>query len=274
MKLEIISRRSEHPSSKPPLLFVHGAYVGAWCWEEFFLDWFAARGYDAHAVSLRGHGASAGREQLNDFGLADYAADVARAAAELPGPPVLVGHSMGALVVQKFLERAPGTPAMVLACPVPSYGLLPSSFALAFSRPELFAGLNTVASGGHASPEVLAKALFAGPVERALLERCYRRTQRESRRALLEMTGWGLPFLWNPWGAGANRPPTLVLGSGKDSLIPSPQARSTASQLRADYRELPALGHALMLDDGWEQAAGAISGWLDERTFAIPEVGA
>lgn len=64
MNLEILFREARSESPRTPILFVHGAYVGAWCWEENFLDWFA------------------GREQLNDFGLADYAEDVARAAAE------------------------------------------------------------------------------------------------------------------------------------------------------------------------------------------------
>lgn len=69
MNLEILFRRTQSRSPKTPILFVHGAYVGAWCWAEHFLDWFAARGYPVHAVSLRGHGGSAGRERLNEFGL-------------------------------------------------------------------------------------------------------------------------------------------------------------------------------------------------------------
>jgi non-heme chloroperoxidase len=265
MNLEVLFRKARNKSSKSPLLFVHGAYVGAWCWEERFLGWFAERGYDAHAVSLRGHGATEGRDRLNDFGLADYAEDVASVAAGLPAPPVLIGHSMGALVVQKYMERAPDTPAMVLACPVSAYGLLPSSLSLAFSRPALFAALNTVASGGRASPEALGHALFAGTVEPALLERCYRRMQRESRRALLEMSGWGLPFLWTAWGNGARQPPTLVLGAQHDALIPAAQAESTARLLGADYRLLPDLGHAVMLDEDWQAAAQAIAGWLGEK---------
>jgi hypothetical protein len=33
-----------HPT---PLLFVHGAAHGAWCWDEHFLDFFAEKGYIA-----------------------------------------------------------------------------------------------------------------------------------------------------------------------------------------------------------------------------------
>jgi non-heme chloroperoxidase len=260
MNLEILSRPAKTESPNPPLLFVHGAYVGAWCWEEHFLDWFAARGYPAHAVSLRGHGESEGRDGLDGFSLTDYAEDVAQAAADLPRPPVLVGHSMGALVVQKALSSIANVPAMVLACPVSSYGLLASTLSMAFSRPALMNGLNTVASGGRASRETLRDALFAGPVEAVLLERCYRRVQRESQRALLDMAGWGLP---SPWGS--RRPPTLVLGAEKDALIPASQAQGTAQLLNAEYKLLPALGHAVMMDSGWLSAAESIAGWLEEK---------
>jgi non-heme chloroperoxidase len=263
MNLEVLSKKSATRSSRPPLLFVHGAYVGAWCWDEHFLDWFAAHGHDAHAVSLRGHGQTEGGDRLNDFGLADYADDVAQVAAGLSAPPVLIGHSMGALVVQKTLERDQNIPAMVLACPVPAYGLMPSSFALAFTRPKLFAGLNTVASGGRASPEDLREVLFAGPVEPALLERTYRRMQRESRRALLEMSGWGLPLLWS--ALGARRLPTLVLGAQHDALISAAEAQSTAHLLNAEYALLPGLGHAVMLDTGWHSAAQSIADWLEKK---------
>jgi pimeloyl-ACP methyl ester carboxylesterase len=60
-----------------PLLFVHGAYAAAWCWEEHFLQFFADAGYAAYAVSLSGHGGSPGRKQLDSFSILDYARDVA-----------------------------------------------------------------------------------------------------------------------------------------------------------------------------------------------------
>ena len=56
--LEVIDKGSSSESHPTPLLFVHGAWHGAWCWDEYFLDFFAYRGYRALAVSLRGHGNS------------------------------------------------------------------------------------------------------------------------------------------------------------------------------------------------------------------------
>ncbi|MDX1655118.1 MAG: hypothetical protein R3310_07870, partial [Candidatus Competibacteraceae bacterium] len=57
-RLEIVHRQPQRPGDRPPLLFVHGSFSGAWLWTEHFLDYFAQAGYPAYALSLRGHGAS------------------------------------------------------------------------------------------------------------------------------------------------------------------------------------------------------------------------
>ena len=41
MNLELLTRRPQGDTREAPLLFVHGAYVAAWCWAEHFLPWFA-----------------------------------------------------------------------------------------------------------------------------------------------------------------------------------------------------------------------------------------
>jgi non-heme chloroperoxidase len=259
IRLEILSREPAGTAPRTPLLFVHGAYVGAWCWDEHFLSWFAARGFPAYALSLRGHGESSGRDRLHGFGLADYAEDLERAVALLDRPPVLIGHSMGALVAQKYLERAE-VPAMALISPVPPFGLMPSTFALALTRPALFSEINALAAGNSASRGALAEALFAGPLEEARIERYYARMQSESRRALADMSGWGLPQLWR-----TRRPDTLVLGASHDALIAPVLAQSTATMLGAEYRLLDGFGHAVMLEADWECAAREIFEWLEGR---------
>ena len=55
--LEVIERGTRNGSG-PSLLFVHGTWHAAWCWDEHFLDFFASKGHHALAVSLRGHGGS------------------------------------------------------------------------------------------------------------------------------------------------------------------------------------------------------------------------
>lgn len=262
--LELLWCPGAAQAKRTPLLFVHGAHVGAWCWEEHFLPWFAARGFPAYAVSLRGHGASGGRERLNRFGLADYARDLGAVMAAIGRAPVIIGHSMGGMVAQKYLGIAAegDCAAAVFACPVPSFGLLPATLSLAWTRPALFAGIQSMAAGGGASPQVLAEAMFAGPMEQGRLAGIHRRMQPESQRALMDMSGWGLPQLWT-----LQRVPMLCLGAERDILIPASSVQASARMLGAEYRELRGLGHAVMLEARWEAAARPILEWLEEKGF-------
>jgi pimeloyl-ACP methyl ester carboxylesterase len=133
-RLEVRSRVPAN-ATKPPLLFVHGGYVDAWCWEPHFLPWFARQGHPSYALSLRGHGESAGRDLMWLAGLDDYAADVERVIAQLPAPPILVGHSMGAAIVERLVATRPVRAAVLLA-PIPPAGLLPVAARLAAERPD------------------------------------------------------------------------------------------------------------------------------------------
>jgi pimeloyl-ACP methyl ester carboxylesterase len=63
--LEVIDKGSATESHPVPLLFVHGTWHAAWCWDEHFLDFFGDKGFRAVAVSLRSHGASAISKPLN-----------------------------------------------------------------------------------------------------------------------------------------------------------------------------------------------------------------
>ena len=257
--LEVLSRLPAGKARPTPLLFVHGAYAAAWCWEEHFLDFFAAAGYAAHAVSLSGHGASRGRRHLDSLSITDYAKDVRETAKSLDAPPVLIGHSMGGFVVQKYLERH-DAPAAVLMCSVPPQGLIASAVGLMFRKPTLMTELNRIMGGAGASIEALREALFAQPVAADDLERYYRLTQRESHRAIWDMTLFSLPHT-----GAVRRTPLLVQGAELDHLIPASLVEMTARSYGVEPSIFPGMGHGLMLERDWKKPAQQILDWLTER---------
>jgi pimeloyl-ACP methyl ester carboxylesterase len=80
---------------EPAVILIHGWACDANYWNEQF-DALKSR-YTVVAVNLAGHGGSASNR--TDWSIANYAADVAAVARQLPNPRlVLVGHSMGATV--------------------------------------------------------------------------------------------------------------------------------------------------------------------------------
>jgi pimeloyl-ACP methyl ester carboxylesterase len=83
-------------------LLVHGAWHGAWCWHKVIPE-LEALGHRAIAIDLPGHGVD--KTPTADVTLDACAERVGAALATLPGPAVLVGHSMGGVVITEAAER-------------------------------------------------------------------------------------------------------------------------------------------------------------------------
>jgi non-heme chloroperoxidase len=262
--LEILSR---HPAinghrrnAKPPLLFVHGGYCDAWCWDFNFLPYFSRRGYAAHAVSLRGHGASDGKDALSGAGLDDYAEDVVRAARKLGGAPVLIGHSMGATVVERALAGIEA-PAAALLAPVPPTGLFPIAMRLMGLSPGLFWHLQHL-DGTNTSLHSLAalrSLYFTDAMPRETLAQLVPHLHAESPRAVFEMS---LPASRRPHGRA---PEMIVMGAENDALFTPSHVAASARRFDVEAVILPDLPHMFMLEPGWEAAAMHLADWLDAR---------
>ncbi|MCL2525100.1 MAG: alpha/beta fold hydrolase [Betaproteobacteria bacterium] len=254
--LELLSCLPEQPSSRPPLLFIHGAFAGAWMWSETFMPFLAAAGHACHALSLRGHGGSHGHERIDWHSIADYVDDVAAAVAWLGATPVLIGHSMGGFVVQKFLERH-DAPAAALLCSVPPQGLIAAQFHLLTQKPQLFAEINRILAGRYTDTETLREALFAGEVDEAMLRVWLERMQSESQRALWDMSMFNLPNLLT-----MHRPPMLILGAGEDVLMPAFLVQSTAHVYGLPCHIFRGMGHAVTHEKEWPLVAAMLRDWL------------
>jgi non-heme chloroperoxidase len=261
--LEVLSRIPAAAPRNTPLLFVHGAFTGAWCWDEHFLPFFAEAGYAAHAVSLSGHGHSRGRERLDSLSIADYVDDVLEVCDGLSLPPVLVGHSMGGFVVQKVLEQR-SFPGAVLMCSVPPQGLMAAAFGMMFSHPGLMSDLNRLMAGGEVALDTLREAMFAQPVDVDDLTRFYRWSQPESHRAIWDMSLFNLP---HPSRIAARLAPgaLLIQGAEFDHLMPASLVEMTARSYGVPATIFPGMGHGLMLERDWRKPARHILDWLLER---------
>ena len=228
MKLEVISREPETRRFETPLLFVPGTGHPAWCWDENFLPYFAEKGFSSHAVSLRGHGKSDGHENLKWTSISDYVADVFQVACCLPKPPIVIGHSLGGLVVQKYLEKH-DAPAGILVAPSPSEGMFWSGLLLQIQHPLLF--LKIAFKQDYAvmfsTPQLAKKFLFSADADDEKIAEYVRRFGRESYLANLEMI-YNLP---NPKKVKTS---LLVLGAANDALIAPKKIEKTARVFNAD----------------------------------------
>ena len=101
--LYIESWLPERRSRRKPLLFVHGELAGSWAWAQF-LGYFAARGWEGHALNLRNHYWSQTAEP-EELSFETYVDDVGAALDRFGPGVVVVGHGLGALLALKAAER-------------------------------------------------------------------------------------------------------------------------------------------------------------------------
>ena len=259
MNLETIKEEPVSDVRSTPILFVHGMSHAAWCWAEHFVLYFAQHGYVSHALSLRGHGSSEGRKRLRWTPLAEYVSDVAQVVDQMERPPVLVGHSMGGMIVQKYLESN-GAPAAVLLASAPPQGVVRATLRVALRHPLVFMKANLTMSmlPMLSTPQLAQEALFSADMPEHKVRSYFTRLQDESFRAYLDMMGLSLP---RPERV---KTPILVLGAADDRLISPSNVEATARAYRTKAEVLPGIAHDMMLEAGWQAVADRVLVWLDE----------
>lgn len=102
------------------VLFVHGLSEHSGRYAQL-ARWFQQRGYAVRAYDQRGHGRTLGQRgalRRADDLLEDLATVYTDYANSLPHPPLLLGHSMGALVaLRSVLDGRIAPPALILSSP-------------------------------------------------------------------------------------------------------------------------------------------------------------
>lgn len=258
MNLETITRSPKSQTHKTPLLFVHGMWHGAWCWDETFLPYFEERGYQATALSLRGHAGSEGK--IRGSTIANYVSDVVQVAGRFETPPVIIGHSMGGFLAQKYLETHAASAAVLLASS-PHYGLWPTFLRMAMRRP-----LTILKVIGQLrmypvveTPEAAHWALFSKDMPEEQVLKHHIKLNDESFRMFIDLLGLTLA---NPRKI---KTPMLILGAENDNAISPGQVRATARAYGVQAEIFPNMAHDMMIEAGWESVAQRILSWLKEK---------
>jgi pimeloyl-ACP methyl ester carboxylesterase len=260
--LEVIDKGPSRASDKATLLFVHGAWHGAWCWDEHFLDFFAAKGYRSLAVSLRGHGKSPAPKSKRLCSIADLVDDVASVADSLPTRPVLVGHSLGGFVVQKYLESH-DAPCAVLLASVPPSGI--TKFLLGRFKRHPWLTARTLGIGRSlrcvaGAPELTRESFFSHSIPDADVTRWAAQLGEEYIGKMV----LGLLLLDLP-KPNLVTTPLLVLGAEDDIIFTQQEVRATAAAYHTEADFFPKMAHDMMLEPGWADVAELIDAWLETR---------
>ncbi len=267
LKLEVLHIPAEGSPKPNPLLLVHGAWHGAWCWQETFMPYFAGQGYHTYALSLRGHAGSPNDRPLRLTGARHYVQDVAQVAAQIaaehPAPVLLIGHSMGGYVVQKYLEQHPAAGAVLLAS-IPVTGVAPFLLLrVPAQQPGTLPGLLLQMRGYPvvATPQRAKHWFYSDSVPLEQVQQIHPKLGDEAFLVVLDSLLLALP---RPRRILARGVPLLVLGAQQDRIFRPWEQRRTARAYGTEAVIFPNMAHNMMHEQGWESVAERIAGWFAE----------
>lgn len=226
-----------------PVLMVHGAFHGWWAYARW-LTWFATLGVPAYALSVRNHEGSRAlsADEYRRTGIEHYVEDIAAVLDWIGKPAMLVGHSLGGLMVQKASEDRDVVAVACIGSASPA-GVGPTrdftwdeDESLMFDRARM------------------RGAMFE-EIDDATFESIYSRLVPESTRALNQSGLAGVDV--DPAKISA---PMLFLGTEHDGIGLHP-ADKLAAFFNAEHMTIPGTSHDVLLEDRGLRVAAHILGW-------------
>jgi pimeloyl-ACP methyl ester carboxylesterase len=239
---------------KTPLLFQHGAWHGAWCWQ-LWMDYFVSLGYEVHAISLPAHGTSSCKKRhINFYTFKDYVETLTSQVKDISPKPVVIGHSLGGAILQKYLENHQ-LPGAVLLASLPSIGMLPMAVRLLhnYSIPTFTGMLKLNLYDWEKTPK-LAQDLFLNSKTEINVVAFQKQLARESINVF--------PFLFSFAKVNPIKSPILVIAGEKDAMFTVDEEKITAEKYGAKSVVINGQAHNLMMESAWKQVADVIDNWL------------
>jgi 3-oxoadipate enol-lactonase len=226
-----------------PLVFLHGIGGAARAWRgqlEFFSDRYRAVAWD-----MPGYGGSMPLATVSIVTLADALQNFLEQVGAMK--PILVGHSIGGMIVQQLLTKSPHIAgAIVLAQTSPAFGKPDGDWQKAFIEARL-GPLDRGETMVSLAPTLVKQLVGSDPdaAGMKLARDCMASVPEATYRAtMLALMGFNLRKM-----LGNITVPTLVLSGSKDNNAPAPMMAKMATFIpSATYVELEGAGHLVNLE--------------------------
>jgi len=254
------------------IIFIHGMFMTPTCWERW-ISFFKDKGVAGQAPPWPEHDKSV--QELNTNVTANYAlahltflqliAHYESLIAKLPEKPVLIGHSVGGLIVQVLVNKGLAKAGVAIDSAPPA-GV--KSYKLSFLKSN-FHVVNPFVSAKKPYVMKLRKFryAFANSMPREEQEEAYRtyvvpesiRVPRElQKKAVIDFEKAHAPLL-------------LIAGSA-DHIIPSSLNRKNFKRYEGggassggsvtEFKEFEDRSHTIIMQNGWEEVAEFVLEWV------------
>jgi len=249
------------------IVFIHGMFMTPLCWEHW-VNRYQSKGYRCLAPAWPGRDKPIDVQRKNHpdaelakLKLQDVVESLASAIKALNEKPVIIGHSMGGLIVQLLLQRD-----LVLAGvaidPAPPAGVFTTAFSFLKAN---FPAINPF--------------LVSQPVEMSFKHFQYafvntlpEAEQRAAydRYVVPESRGVPTQSLTSAGKVDFKKahPPLLITAGQRDHIIPASLNKANYNKYQGssitDFKEFAGRDHFVIGEKGWEEVADYCMAWLEK----------
>lgn len=247
------------------IVLVHGLFVNPKSWSEW-KAFFEQKGYTVHTPANPFHEGDPktlranAPEGLKKATFEDLVINLAKFIDTLPEKPILVGHSLGGLTVQKLLSMGKGVAAVAIDSAAP-VGIIPTTLSFWKSN---FPVINYFRGDApFMATKDWFRYTFGNVVSREESDRAFDEYVVPEGRNVARSTLKSFAKI------DFKKPhePLLMIAGEKDNIIPSALNKSNFAAYKdkesiREFREFKGRGHYIVGEPGWEEVANYVADWL------------
>jgi pimeloyl-ACP methyl ester carboxylesterase len=247
------------------IVLIHGLFVNSSTWADW-KTYFEAQGYTVHTPVNPGHEGKPAdlrnsiHPKLVQTSFKDVVNNIAHLIDGLPEKPIVIGHSLAGLVVQKLVEMDKAIAGVSIDGAPPKNVLAPwATIKAVWPVVNPFKG-NSAFTG---SKEWYHRHFFNN-YNKSDSDQLYEiAAVPESRKIARDtlLTSFAKVDFSKPHA------PLLFIGGGKDTIFPSSFTKKIAAKYkdpdgRVNYKDFEGRSHFTAGEPGWEQVAAYVLSWI------------
>lgn len=259
-----MSTKTKNMKQSKTIIFIHGLFVNNTSWKEWKV-YFEQRGYTCYTPANPYHEGSPTNlranidPQLNKVGFEAVVWNIVKLIDTLPEKPIVIGHSLAGLVVQKLVELGK------VAAGVSIDGAPPKNVLPPFQTIKtVFPVVNFFKSGAFMGSKEWYHYAFFNNLTRAESDKEFEKIAVPESRTIARDT-----LLKSFAGVNHKLPhkPLLFIAGENDNIFPASFTRRIAGAYKdpdsiTDYKSFEGRSHYICGEKGWQEVADYILRWI------------
>ena len=253
-------------NTKRPIIFGHGAAMGSWDFEEYFMPYFFKKGYNVYALNWRGYGESdlAEGQDYHAVTLDDCVQDlrnVVEMVKERTGKdPIIAGHSQGGAVTQMYMKEYEVETAILIGMADFAY-LMPPVIEFFIARfPEGKKRVDAGDFGWFSDDKAFVKAFMFGDETEPKMKMW---AEMMAKQGAAAATVNDVMTIYKV-GEAIGKPKVFIVTGSVDPAAISESVESGVKAYNADNLLIEGMYHGVPTSKDWKLAADGIINWLEK----------